>query len=425
MTDGATHDEHKTALLIAPNHGDGRVIGARRGMMWSKYLRQFGWRLCVLAVEHRAGWPSEDTDEWGSPVRRLGIHSGGSTLGDANKRLKVMDAIPPLRWARQAAVALAQHWLVLPDNLKFRLNDYVAKGREMVDEFSPSAIISTVPQFGIHPIAAELARQTKLPWVADYRDLWSSGYFAREDPIRRWRETRMERAAIAGAAKITTATEAFTHTMQRRFGADAVTLYNGFDPDAYQGEVTLDSQFTLTYVGTIYRREQAPYVLTEALRQMCRADYQFADDLMLHYAGRSGPHFEHAAKDLPVTNHGLVSRDRAVRMTRSAQGLILSYQADGAQRGMLVAKLFDYLAARRPIISNHSDGDNVERILGDTKAGEIIRTVEGAKSLVARMYDQWQATGRVQYHADPNAIEEYSVVHNVRKMAEVLNEVTV
>jgi len=70
----------------------------------------------------------------------------------------------------------------------------------LIREKNIQAIYSTLDPASDHLVALRLTRQTKLPWAAEFRDLWlGSPYFAVLIPPRFIAHSRrMERKVVAG-----------------------------------------------------------------------------------------------------------------------------------------------------------------------------------------------------------------------------------
>ena len=75
-----------------------------------------------------------------------------------------------------------------------------------------------------------------------------------------------------------------------------------------------------------------------------------------------------------VTLHGPVSREVAIRKQWESQILLLLTWNDPAEQGVYTGKVFDYLAARRPILSLGLSGGVVTKLLNDTNAGVHVST---------------------------------------------------
>jgi len=93
--------------------------------------------------------------------------------------------------------------------------------------------------------------------------------------------------------------------------------------------------------------------------------------------------------------------------------------------GILAFKLFDYLAARRPILSlGYTEGGVVKELLDETQAGVHCSNDAELREYLLKAYREYKELGAVQYHGIEAEVMKYSHREMARKFAEVLDEVT-
>ncbi|HJT33914.1 MAG TPA: glycosyltransferase, partial [Pirellulales bacterium] len=156
-------------------------------------------------------------------------------------------------------------------------------------------------------------------------------------------------------------------TIRDRSGSQArvVCLYNGFDPDDFAHRLPppqSDSEcYRLVYVGTLWNLTTvAP--LVGAVERLCRERPDLASRLELVFAGRrTSAEDETLArlKMLPCRVRLLdyIDHAEAIDLMRSADGLcVLLADVPGAGR-VVPAKIFEYMAAGRPIRAIAPDGE--------------------------------------------------------------------
>jgi len=94
--------------------------------------------------------------------------------------------------------------------------------------------------------------------------------------------------------------------------------------------------------------------------------------------------------------------------------LLLDWE-DTLEKGVYPRKIFEYLAAGRPILSvGGSSGDVVENLLAQTKAGVCCRTMTDIETTLKIFYNEYKNAGRVTYNGDLDEINKY----NYRVLAE-------
>lgn len=121
----------------------------------------------------------------------------------------------------------------------------------------------------------------------------------------------------------------------------------------------------------------------------------------------------------------MVTRERAITEQRKAQILLLLTWNHPAEKGVYTGKLFDYLAARRPILSiGYTDGGVVKELLDKTQAGVHCSNETELREYLLKAYREYKELGAVQYHGIEAEIMKYSHREMARKFAKVLGEVT-
>ena len=122
-----------------------------------------------------------------------------------------------------------------------------------------------------------------------------------------------------------------------------------------------------------------------------------------------------------VRQFGVVPREIALNKQRESQLLLLLKWNDTRQRGFYTAKIFEYLAARRPVLAAGGFPDVVDRLLDETKAGVSGQTGEDIRALLLRLYQEYKSTGDVSYSGDEAETSKYSHREMAKKFAAILD----
>ena len=227
-----------------------------------------------------------------------------------------------------------------------------------------------------------LLRRRGIGWIADLRDGWTFESI-HASPRRCDRlDASMERAVITRADVVTAVSDPIADDLRARYGADVHTLTNGYDPEeippARDGDPLLAAdRFSLVHTGRIAAGQRTPAPLLDAVRLLRDRSPEVAGRMELVLAGpltADEPALIGAPDLRGVVRHvGTLPRRRALELQRAASGLLLL--TSGSRRGEATGKLFEYLAAERPIL-----------VLGeDSEAARIVRAT--ASGLVAPAAD--------------------------------------
>ena len=83
--------------------------------------------------------------------------------------------------------------------------------------------------------------------------------------------------------------------------------------------------------------------------------------------------------------------------------------------------LFEYLAARRPILAIGGPEGVVSQLLRETGAGVHVNSMDDIKQFLRSCYKEYQATGQVIYCGIEERVAKYSHREMAKKFAEILN----
>ena len=117
-------------------------------------------------------------------------------------------------------------------------------------------------------------------------------------------------------------------------------------------------------------------------------------------------------------------RQVALEKQRESQVLLLTNWDDPREKGVYSGRVFEYLAARRPILAvGGSEGDVVSELLNETRAGKHAPTTECAKNALGELYQEYESEGSVAYQGRQLEIDKYSYVEKAGTLAEILDSV--
>ena len=249
----------------------------------------------------------------------------------------------------------------------------VLAGRRAIRAHKPDVIWSTYPIATAHSIGSTLAKQSGLPWVADFRDPMAQPNYPK-DPLT-WRQfSAIERKTITTARLCTFTTPSAAATYRERYpeASERIRLLeNGYDEESFAGAQPLGSlnegKLTLLHSGIVYPSERDPTCLFAALADLKSATPKLFEKLIVRF--RAPVHTD-LIQNL-ATQHGVsqntevlpsVNYRDALSEMLSADGLLL-LQASNCNEQIPV-KLYEYLRAGRPIIAlTDHNGDTGKTLL--------------------------------------------------------------
>lgn len=334
-------------LLVTYHFPPEPAAGAQRPGYLAAYLPEFGWDVTVLT--RPLGTPANTTSHVvTAPV--LGASLEHSVRSALNGHTAAPTASAPrraLRWAKEA--------LLFPDRTVGWVPPAIARGLAMSAELRFDAVVSTAMPASVHIVGATIARRRGLPWIADYRDLWTGNPYVTRSPARTRAERALERFLIRRAQALTTISPPLADSLARVHGRHAEVIPNGYDPREWSPYATIRPRdFEFCYTGSMYDGRRSPHLLFEALAEL-RREGDAAGDTRIHFFGpNTGEIRELASRygvDLLVEEHGTVPRSDALAAQRRASNLLIFLNLDESTAHELGSKVFEYAGARRPIVA--------------------------------------------------------------------------
>ena len=260
-----------------------------------------------------------------------------------------------------------------PDPQVLWAPDALREGRALLTRVRHDVVVATGPPFSALLVGARLARAAGLPLVLDYRDEWDiTGRYGENrsrDVVSRAIQERLQARALRRAELVIATTRRSAEALAAKAlqaGSRARTrcIYNGYDADDFVGSVPpvpTDGKHRVVYVGTLWALTDAASLVAGVTR-LARDKPERAAALELVFAGRRTPEQSavlQALRGLPcrLTLLDYVEHEQAIGLMRGAGRLcLLLSDVPGAER-VVPAKLFEYIAARRPILAVVPDGE--------------------------------------------------------------------
>jgi hypothetical protein len=295
----------------------------------------------------------------------------------------------------------------------------------------PDVIITTSGPESSHllGLAASVAG---IPWVADYRDEWLRD--VRHPAPLRAVDRALERQIARRSTMVTGVNDAITADVERRHGVRAFTISNGFDRTAVAGatdeKATLDpNRFSLVYTGLlaidvgeqpVVNRGRDAQTFLDALAFLVARDPSFATRLELVVAGAISDSEREVLTRGGLRNVvrvlGMLPRARALGLQQAADGLLLIPGGAGAT----TAKVYEYLAARKPIFAvTERDGVAAELLRA---AGEhTVAEAGDAESVAAALRTYLTHWAGATYQPRPDFdLEAYEYENLGQKLLQLL-----
>lgn len=419
----------KKVLIIANMfHASPRIPGL------AKYLPSCGWKPIILT-----GSPVEET--FGKEFEVIQTHFPEALVSwkkrlhlDPNIGFQKQIGIPFLIRENRLSlttklVNTVKAVITYPDEHKSWKYFAIAAANQFLRREKVDAIISSSSPVISHVIANALKSQHKLPWIAELRDPWSQNHNYQYGLLRRTLDKRLELRTLRFADALITVSPVWAEQLQRLHGREVVyEITNGFDPEQINRGAGVTPEFTITYTGNIYVGKQNYELFFVAIRDLLLNSTMQSRDVRVRFYGLQNETIDWTVNKLGLSDvvrqYGEIQRKSSFEMQRESQLLVVFNWNDPREKGVYPTKIFEYLAARRPILLvGGSDNDALQRLLNETKAGMCGRRLEDIKSVLSDLYFEYKHTGEISYNGDMEQIDKYSYRELANKCAGILDTV--
>jgi glycosyltransferase involved in cell wall biosynthesis len=385
---GAASAPSRSVLFVAYFYPPCPDTGAHRPAAMVKYLRRAGHRVTVLTTSAYGEEAGESDVVRTSDLQRMrarlrghdrlqGMFDSDTYSGRPHPLSRVLVPEP-----------LVAAWVPFA----------IRRARRLHAERGFDCVVTSSPPESAHLVGRALARRG-VPWVADVRDAWNFEPLRPRFPTAAQRrlDERLERSLLGDADAVTVVSRPVAEDLRERVGVESLLVPNAWDPDLAPGDDgdsdeaadLLDpARTSLLYTGRFGSYGRDPGPLVRALRDLAAQDPGVAGRLELAIAGpvTDGERRLLGADVFParITLLGTLPRAEVLRLQRRADALLLLAARERSQLANL--KLFEYLAAGRPILALAA-GTEAGRIVLETKAGEVVpsKDVSAIKSALRRL----------------------------------------
>ncbi|MFH2069042.1 MAG: glycosyltransferase [Candidatus Omnitrophota bacterium] len=302
--------------------------------------------------------------------------------------------------------------------------------RKIIRKEKISAVISTFKPATVHFIAAVLKKEfPDLCWIADFRDLWTQNHTYKRRGLKRRLEIGQEMKTLRNADFLTTVSELWAQKLKDRHQKPSFAIPNGFDPSEWTTEPFKPAdKFIISYTGSIYFGKKAQDVtpFLNVVRSLIDEELIKAEDMEVTFYGDTKINLDIVIRERGlkkiVLQQGLIPRQEVLKKQRQSQLLLLLDWNDPKELGVCPGKLYEYLAARRPVLSVGGHNGAVKDVLQETGAGFYCRTEMEIKDVLLQCYREFKKRGGVSYRGREEAVMRYSHRVMARKFAEILNK---
>jgi glycosyltransferase involved in cell wall biosynthesis len=369
----------KNLLIITYYWPPAGGAGVQRWLKFSKYLPEFGWNPIILTVDPDQGsYPQRDESllkEVRDEVEVFRTHSFEPLQLYAKAVGK--DRVPYGGFSNQKSNSSFSRFIrgnfFIPDARRGWNRYAIAKAKEIISTRTIDCVVTTGPPQSTHLIGLDLKRDLGIKWGIDLRDPWTDIYYNEKMLRTPWAEkhdAKLEKQTLEEADFCITVSKGFAELFNRKVEREYHVVTNGFDEQDLVDENPRNSReskkLIISYTGTMSDIYD-PDVFFEAL-----ASYKGSFEFRI--AGSISEGVQKKIDDYGISKSvnylGYLTHADALKEMSQADVLLLISPMVKNSKGIIPGKLFEYLAAGKPILAIAEDDKcDVAVILSDTKGG--------------------------------------------------------
>jgi glycosyltransferase involved in cell wall biosynthesis len=411
-------------LLVTKHFPPAGGGGVQRPLKLAQYLPALGIETHVLAPDDPK-WIHTDADlrvptqAWVHRVRYLGPRGGRPAEELATTQGLERALVQVHHTARRLLVpdaSVTWNLTAIPAAIR------IAR-REGID-----VVITTSPPGSVHLVGAAVQKATSARWLADLRDPLVANPHRRSDTTAaRARQTANERLAKLVAKRadaISAVSDAIADEM-RDLGARGVvrTIANGCDFDDFAGlEYHPAARLRITHTGSFFgKRDPRPFL---------QALHDSGIDAVARFVGD----FRHTDREWAETLDlgdrlelvPYAPRAESLRLQRDSEVLLLLVpDAGGRGKGVLSGKVFEYIAAGRPILAVVPPDGAAADLVREAGAGVVVAPddIEGMAAALRELHTRHQNGGLPAVELPDDLRNRLSRRARAEETAELLREI--
>lgn len=414
----------KKVLILAYDFPPLNTIGAQRPYSWFKYFKENGIHPIVITKN----WDKTEKDEINSTVENNEFGTLIKVTYPPNLRDKIilkygLNKLIIIRKFLSLFYSVFQYFNFQIDTksaLYNKANSYLRK--EKVDY-----IIATGEPFILFSYAKKLSKTHKTPWVADYRDGWSTNnrYSYNPNPFLKLESLFLkiiEKRTVIHAKNIITTSYHLKNQLAKLLNKPVSIIYNGFYDELINQipkEKIKTKELKISYSGTIYSFQRLEIFL-KGYQQFLKKNPTskikitfYGIDIIPESKARINS-FNISDKHLELKNK-IPQSELLYELYNSDILLLLTNETID----QLYAKTFEYLALKKMTWVVVNDNGSIESIIKDTNAGLFSNTSIEVEQQLNLFYKEWLEFGKIKCHS--KNYEVYNRKIQSKKLIDLLN----
>ena len=418
--------------------------GVQRWVKFAKYLPAEGWQPVIYTPENPEQLAVDASLEAEVPAEAEVIRRRIVEPYEMYKKLlrksghsKEAVEVNPVNAQNKSFLQKVAMWVrgnfFRPDPRCLWIRPSVKFLKKYLKDHPVDLIVSTGPPQSMHMIGRKLAKETGLPWIADFRDPWTKIFYFKHLSMTRATErwhNKMERKVLDDATAVVAVSPLVQQDFQAMTQTPVELITNGFDECDFSAEKCPEAaggagrDFVITHTG-LFAADGNPTMLWEVLAHKCSSCADFKKALKIKLVGKTDEQILKAIADAGLKDNledmGYQQHAVAVEQQRTASLLILPLRKEPEYKAVLPGKLFEYLASWRPVLGIGQTDGAMSMILNNTKTGLVLNWDD--RKSIERFIDMcWEKHQTGNLTVDDADISQFTRRNLTHRMAQLFDK---
>lgn len=359
--------------------------GVIRPSRLAKHFFEYGWKPIILTMveSEKTAKNGQSASLYADVVIRVPKFDMIFWL---NKVLTIIKRMKTSKGSSDRETRVSEHRFsdsfMVPDIAIFWVPGAVLVGLYAVLKYRPAVIFSMSPDSSGHLVGLLLKLLTRKKWVADFRDPWISNPFRVPKKIKFLErlDRYLEKMVVKKADHITVTSSEYKLDFLQRYPdvCESAIKYvpNGYDPDDFTGtDMKGSKKFTVAHVGNFYGSRRSSDFLNALAILLDKIEEQERRSFRVLFVGILGVEGQELVLKLGLTDVvsdlGPLPHFQALSHIVNADLLLL---IPGPGNGTMPGKVYEYLAAQKPIFCISEEGP-AKRLIKESGIGRTVSSV--------------------------------------------------
>ena len=431
----------KKILVISYYWPPSGGVGVQRILKFVKYLPEYGILPEVVTVkEDKASYPSEDRDLFKDVPENVIVRRTDTTEPFAIYSKLLGKKSIPTGFSNESNPTAFQKFsrfvrgnLFIPD-ARVGWNKYAySEAKKIIEKENIKTVLTTSPPHSTQLVGLKLKKEfgKNINWIADLRDPWTDIHYYdefRHTSLAKKKDLNYEKTVLENADRIITVSDEFG----KMFAAKSdktdphkiFTITNGFDESDFKMKShPPEDEFVITVTGTMPENYN-PFAFIDALKITTGEfpEVKFRLRLVGNAAETVTQYIENAGLKDSLELIPTVPHEKAVEYLFNSTALFLVIPQFKNEKGLIPAKLFEYLASRKPIICLGPEDCEAAEIISKCGAGKTFnrdmqtQLSEYIKELVLK----WKSDKNIDI--ENKLLEKYTRSYQAGQLAAIIKE---